>query len=59
MIVEIVDSTLKTQTLEEMHDTTISMIRRLKVTGGEPKELIVWVNKLSTAISIRKAMNDN
>ena len=59
MIVEIVDSKLKTQTLEEMHTTTVSMIRRLKVTGGEPKELIGWRNKLSTAITIRKAMNDN
>ena len=59
MIVEIVDSKLKTQTLEEMHTTTVSMIRRLKVTGGEPKELIGWRNKLSTAISIRKAMDEN
>ena len=59
MIEQIIDSNLKTKTLEEMHTTTLSMIRRLKVTGGEPKELIGWKNKLSTAISIRKAMNAN
>lgn len=59
MIEQIVDSNLRIETLEKMHATTQSMIINLKVTGGEPKELIGWRNKLSTAISIRKAMDAN
>ena len=59
MIEQIVDSNLRTETLEKMHVTTQSMIRNLKVTGGEPKELIGWKRKLETAISIRKAMDAN
>lgn len=59
MIQQIIDSNLKTETLEEMYKTNESMIRNMKALGGEPKELIGWRNKLSTAISIRKAMNDN
>ena len=59
MIEQIIDSNLKTKTLEEMYATNQALIRNMEALGGEPKELIGWRNKLSTAISIRKTMNAN
>ena len=59
MIEQIIDSNLKTKTLEEMYATNQALIRNMEAIGEDPKELIVWKRKLKAAISIRKAMNAN